>query len=412
MRYTAQDDPRIDAKVEADLDVIQREILNLLNGHAKAILLTGGFGRGEGSVDLSVGGVRILNDYDLAILLEASNHWHYLRLFRRYHQALQTLAEHLAKQLGMKQVDLMLRPYSYFTGHPPLRIENYEVKHGHRLLHGRADPCDLMPDWRPEDIPWFEGTWLFRNRGLGLLIAAAYFNETGQVAQRDRENLVIECIKAQLAMGDAVLLLNRRYHHSYAERARRICSLPWADVPDGEALRQHYSEALEQKLRPDFGRLDTRDVRVWWSEITRLFDRIFRYFESQRLGAHFADWLEYEQLEKPENRLDLRTWVWGAVEAGPRLLLPSVWRRNLLKARKSRTIAAMALLLFARLEGPHRSRYLARAAQLLAEPCTGSFERDWSELTGKFLLLIHPDGEAGCVARELLPVGAKASGRS
>jgi hypothetical protein len=298
-------------------------------------------------------------------------------------------------------VDLVLRPLSYFVGHPPLKIETFEVKNGHYLLHGTSNPCHLMPEWRAEDIPLFEGTWLFRNRGLGLLLAAAYFDPAGQISAQNRENFIIECTKAQLAMGDSALLLKRRYHTSYAERARRISSVSWSDFPDGEAVRSHYAKGLEQKLRPNFGKFATQDMSSWWCEITVLFERFYRYFEGQRLNTHINDWLHYERLQKPEDRIDLRSLLRTAIHTGPRLLIPSVWRLSLVKARKSKNTAAMALLLFAKLDGPNRKAYLSRASSLLAAPMTDSFARDWAVLTGNFLLLTHPAGEAGRVAKQI-----------
>jgi hypothetical protein len=387
------------------LDLIRHEVFVLLGRHVQAILLTGGFGRGEGSVVLSPDGVKIVNDYDIAIVLKASSHWQYLRLYRKFHRPLSALAEQLAGRLQMKQIDLVLRPPSYFNGRPPLKIENYEVRNGHQLLYGEEDPCRRMPKWRAEDLPLFEGTWLFRNRGLGLLMAACYLGRDGQIAEDCRDNFVIECNKAQMAMGDSVLLLNRRYHWSYAERLKVIQAAPLTGVPQGQELARHYLEALEHKLRPDFPRYYARPPGKWWHEIASLFNDFFRYFESKRLGVEFTDWLEYEKRPKPEDKLDLRIWLGGAVRSGVRLCQPSVWRLNLLKARKSKTIALMALLVFAEQDFARRTDYLKRAAALLNEQLTGDFDRDWSCLTGRFLLLMHPGGEAGRLANKILHPG-------
>lgn len=400
VRYTVQEDPRIDAKIQGDLNLIRREILGLLGRDAKAILLAGGFGRGEGGVIVSDESVEIVNDYDIIILLEAASLWRYLRLFWKFDEPIDALASGLAQRLGLKQVDLVLRPLSYFEGPLPLAIENYEVKNGHQLLFGHKDPCDLMPDWCAEDIPLFEGTWLFRNRGLGLLIAACYLDCEGQVSQANQKNFIIECNKAQMAIGDSCLLLKQRYHWSYAERLKRIHAVSLADVPLGQAISRNYIDALENKLQPDFQRFYARDPRLWWTEIATLFDDFYRYFESRRLGVEIGDWLQYARLPKPEDKLDVRTWVGGAARSGLRMFRPSVWRLNSLRARKSNIIALVALLLFAKSDIVRRTAYLQRAAEFLGERLTGNTERDWAALTGNCLLLVHPGGEAGRVAKE------------
>ncbi len=70
-RYTVHNDPHINAFIQGQLDTIVREIHDLLGPHLDAVLLCGGFGRGEGGVDLSSGNIRVVNDYDLTILLKA-----------------------------------------------------------------------------------------------------------------------------------------------------------------------------------------------------------------------------------------------------------------------------------------------------------------------------------------------------
>lgn len=297
----------------------------------------------------------------------------------------------------MKQIDLCLKHLSYFDGNIPLKIENYEVLKGHMLLYGEEDPCAAMPDWRPEDIPLFEGTWLFRNRGGGLLLAARYFVGRDGIPEGRRENFVIECGKAQLAMGDSLLLLNKQYHHLHSKRLDALDSLSVDKIPEGERILAHYREALKQKLKPDFNRFYSRHMIAWWFEIVELFDTFYRYFERQRLGVPFKDWIEYAKLGKPEDQLDLRIWAGGMIRGGAKSFSPTYRRRNLLKVRKSGLIAAMALLLFSMRKDNFRVSYLERAAEQLDARLAGDTLNDWRHLTDVFFQTWHPAGEAARV---------------
>ena len=192
MHYTIDKNPRINAKIAQDQEYINSKVLGLLGDHVHSILLCGGFGRGEGSVEVRRDEVHIVNDYDITIVLKQRNAFSYARLYRKYHAPLEVLADQLAADLKMKQVDLGLKPLAYFEKQAALKIENYEVKQGHVVTYGKDDPTKAMPDCREEDIPIFEGTWLFRNRGAGMLIAALYFLHGGGIPEDKKENFVIE----------------------------------------------------------------------------------------------------------------------------------------------------------------------------------------------------------------------------
>lgn len=395
MHYTIDKDPVINAKVEKDQEYINSQVLDLLGNHIHSILLCGGFGRGEGTVDVRGNEIHIVNDYDITILLKEKNPFKYVRLYKKFHAPLQNLAHKLADDLKMKQIDLGLKHFSYFEKQTALKIENYEVKHGHVMTYGEEDPTDDMPDWRAEYIPLFEGTWLFRNRGAGMLIPALYFMCDGGVPEDKKENFVIECNKAQLAMGDSILLLNRLYHHLYSERLRRIEDLDVSSIPEGTTIIEHYREALEQKLRPDSNKFYKRDLKKWWFEIKNLMDIFYRYFESQRLCINFSDWLEYAELSKPEDALEMRMFLSSLLRSPLSIFSSSKRRRTLLKSRKSCFIAIVALLLFSHQNDHFFSPYIEKAASKLCIPLNENKRQNWISLVRTFLHELHPGGEVG-----------------
>ncbi len=395
MHYTIDKNPKVDAKIAQDQEYINSHTLSLLGDHVHSILLCGGFGRGEGTVEVRGDEIHVVNDYDITIVLKERNRLKYAMLYRKYHAPLQALAEKLAMDLKMKQVDLCLKPLAYFENQATLKIENYEVKQGHVVTHGEDDPTQCMPDWKPEDIPLFEGTWLFRNRGAGMLIPALYFMCEEGTPEHKKENFVIECGKAQLAMGDSILLLNRRYHHLYSERLHSLDTLYVSDVPDGEKIVMHYREALEQKLQPDFQKFYERDLVAWWFEIVGLMDHFYRFYESKRLEVVFNDWIEYSDLSKPEDRFETKGFL-GSMIRKPRALFSNnkLWM-NYRKAKKSYTIALVPLILFSHQRDMFYSSYMARAASLLGVSMDGNGREDWLNLVRTFLRIWHPGGKAG-----------------
>lgn len=402
MHYTVDKNSNIDAKVEKDQEYINSHVLDLLGNHVHSILLCGGFGRGEGTVEVRGNEIHVVNDYDITIVLKERNKLKYARLYRKYHAPLEALAVALAKDLRMKQIDLGLTHFPYFEKPAALKIQNYEVKRGHVLTYGDENPTRLMPDWKAEDIPLFEGTWLFRNRGAGMLIPALYFMRDEGIPAEKKENFVIECNKAQLAMGDSILLIKGLYHHLYSERLHCLNELDVSDVPEGEKILSHYRDALEQKLKPDFDRFYRWDLVAWWFEIVRLLDIFYQYFESKRLGSEFKDWIEYADLHKPEDRFETRNFLKSMIRNSSALFSKDKLWMNYRKAKKSFTITLVPLILFSLQEDTLSLPYMTKAASLLGVSMDGNGREDWLNLSRTFLHEWHPGGEAGNVTKKIL----------
>jgi hypothetical protein len=394
MTYTISNDKQVNQKIQSDLDYISDRVGTLLGNDLDSILLCGGFGRGEGSVVVEGSNIHIVNDYDFTIVLDSKNRFHYLKLYKKIHGPLEALSRELAEKLDIKQVDLSPKPLSYFSGKQTLKIENYEVKMGHVLLHGKNNPTRMMPDWKASDIPLFEGTWLFRNRGAGLLIAALYFINSGRIPKEKQENFVVECTKAKLAMGDSVLLLNSRYHHLYNKRLDCFLLSDISKVPGGEKIKRMYKRAVNQKLSPDFEGYFKKDLVELWFEVIKEYNRFFHYFEQKRLGREFDTWLEYEKLPKPENRIEPKTFIKKMLTSGFTLQnFTTAWS----KSRNAFTISLVPLVLFSFQKNKFNIEMMKRAADLLGISLTGHDKADWILLAKAVLNEIHPGGEAGRV---------------
>lgn len=390
--FTQTDNAAAEAKIAGDLRQIVAAVTTVVPPSSLlAMLLTGGFGRGEGSVRTTAAGVRVMNDYDLALVPRTAGEFGYVRFVRRWQGKLEALAGSLARDLGVKQVDLTVRPHRYFRRPPELRIENYEVRQGNRLLWGKTNPCAWMPDWQAADLPLFDGIWLFRNRGLGLLLARLYLELSGgSLAPGDRENFFIECNKARLAMGDACLLARHSYHHLYRERLRRALSLATTADAAEQPVLTAYAQALEQKLWTQESHLSVGEPLKAWSALAQEFSHHFLRFETLRLGVPFTDWCQYAQTVRPESRILLRSFVLALVRSRGRHLRLAAFRAN-----RGRNIEVIGLLLEAATQPGLADQALRQVAQTLGRPAGG----DWQELVLAAIHAVHPGGEMGRVLR-------------
>lgn len=389
-RLTAWSDAAVDAYVAGLLSRVVEAVVALLGPDLSAIVLAGGFGRGEGGVVRRAdGSLHVVNDFDIELVYrEPLGAWpSKLRVQLRHRRALQVLAEALAREFGMKQVDLTLRGGGSLRGHSG-KLADYDLQHGHLLLWGEADPCAAMPRLTAGDIAPFEGTWLLRNRGIGLLLARLYLDR-GALTEGERENFYIEINKAWLAMGDALWILAGRYTVRYADRAAAFDTLRDLAWPEHGLLADGYRQACEYKLRPVSAPYPGVDLETLWDAVVGLYSRFFLWFEGRRLGRVFeglpayAAWLDEQPrlpgASAPRRWLDRRLGITGDCPASLRPLKHDA---------RSSVLCVMALL--AAREGSAGARSVLQRWPVPGDPSVA-----WSLRVRGLLALMHPGGEVG-----------------
>jgi len=385
-KYTILDDPTADQVVQDVLDIVLGEIIRLMGEYVQAIVLTGGYGRGEGGVCLSEGGYRLVNDLDLAVFVEKD----FKRIKKQYTPRLKALATSLQpKARGIKQIDMDITSINRYRFRPNL-VNNYEIKQGHQVLFGSLDLAKVMPNLVAENLPVFDGTTYFYSRGSGLLLPALYL-VTGSLKHAAlQENFQIELQKACQAMGDALLLKLRRYHCSYRERLRRFESLERDLDSDLKRLYEEiapwYAWGVHRKLEPQLNWPGNDQMRERFFEIRDVFSRFFLWFESGRLGKSFTNW---EQYSKFTSKSGIRE-PWD-VKARDLVKRSVELKKPVFKTKTAMLLPIMPLLLFS-FEEEDKAVYLAQARKLLPHSKMECPDEEWVSLTKAYLKRFHPGG--------------------
>lgn len=251
----------LEACLARALEAARSALLETLGANLHAIVLGGGFARGEGSLEQIDGEWVPANDLDLFLILEAPTN-------------AEELARARARALGstrVRDVDLLPRLRGDLA-RLPLSLENLELRDAHRVVHGPADVLDAMPRWHSEDLPLFEAENLLRNRLVTLLEGCpGVFG-----ASHGARICAYQSAKAALAAVDARLLRARRHATSYAEKVARFSALA-----DGEE-RRLAEESLAIK-RGELGDRSAADDEALWHRAARLFVReLLALFRSGR----------------------------------------------------------------------------------------------------------------------------------
>ncbi len=367
-KYSVLTDPAADAVVEAELDIVVAEIVRYFGEHLCAVLLVGGFGRGEGTIVQDTEGYRPINDYDMIIVVPNRK-----KLPAQLLEALPEFGEQLNRKVMVKQVDLAILD-ARFLALPTPSVGRYEIKHGHMIVYGRL-PYKIR-SFPAHWLPLFEGTRYYRNRAGGLLIARLLLDGKGVFDDDQRGELAwLEISKAILTLGDGYLISAHLYHYSYAERKRRLLSL---SIP--ETIRELYTKGIDYKLSPPDWSWDLEALEKRWTQIVAMYLQVFLEFESKRYGRPFADLRDYGNT------------VMAQGNSGWRFLarLRGLWNREDRPEVMQERVVMMHLLK-ARLEEGANDLDFAQH-WLGAAPSPGSFLEQWVALAEPILRDWHPEG--------------------
>ncbi|MHB8633741.1 MAG: hypothetical protein ACYDBQ_07235 [Thermoplasmatota archaeon] len=202
MPYTPSDTPLVEARIGADLDDIVSTV-RAADPALRAVVLTGGFARGEGGI---LDG-RPVNDYDIVAVRAVGTPAPY-----------RAVRAKLEARLGL-HVDLA-PVAAWRLRWVPRSIFWYETALRGRVLWG-APVLEPMRARMAQGVHRGEALRLLANRAAGLLLVS----EEASPFLRS-----IQAAKALLASGDALLLAQGKFAPSQLERRPLLETLPGAPL--------------------------------------------------------------------------------------------------------------------------------------------------------------------------------------
>jgi predicted nucleotidyltransferase len=349
----------------------------------EAVVLTGGFGRGEGALSKEPdGAIRPFNDFDILLVGARPAMPRSLLL---------ELKSGLPASLGVDFVDLgYVRASDLQKAEPTVFL--YDLKRGSQVLWGSQCALDAVPPFAPSELPLTEGTRFFLNRGVGLL-SLLLMIERGEAAGALRRSAANAWSKTVLAIGDSFLLERKLYHWSYATRLKRMDET--GAFPKGDGFASKYRDAAVFKVTADFGKLPSEDPLELFAEARSLHERYFRLFEERRTFSSIADWREYPAAVVRAGLIPFKRRVKESLSTLARSALQP---RELMRFARlplvgeERRLALLPLLLYAvrgRVSQTVDRRYVETACRLELGR-TGNSAEDWIQLASKFAGGAHP----------------------
>ena len=339
-RFTVDGTDALERQVRRLSERVLAEVRGIIPpGRFEALLLGGGYGRGEGGVLRTRGGDRPYNDLEFYLCVRG----HRLVNRRRYGPALQQLLARLSREAGL-EVEITIISLALLRA-APVSMFYYDLVSGHRWLWGQeTDLAGCERHRQSALLPAGEAIRLLLNRCTGLLLAREKLRRL-PLNEEDLDFVARNLAKLQLALGDAVLTMLGQYHWSCRERHDRLMAageggrLAWLDE-----VRRHHEMGVEFKLHPRRHVLSVLHLDSLTRELTELAREVWLWVESRRLGRVFSSTTEYalsEVSKNPETNPWRNRLLNGRLLGWHCALLPGS-RRN----PRERVLHALALLLW------------------------------------------------------------------
>ena len=305
-----------------------------------ALVLAGGYGRGQGGVLRSKTGDEPYNDIEFYLFMPGMA---WLNA-RRYDARLRALGEHL-QSLARVHVEFKIDSLTALRRRT-ISMFSYDLVARQRIISGEPQVfCGCEHHLLPATIPSLEATRLLLNRCTGLLLAQRILSENATLTNDQADFVGRNLAKLQLALGDAVLTALGQYHWNCLERHRRLCGLKASELlPEFEKIRSAHEHGVEFKLHPTRRNESTQNFRGESQELSATGFNLWMWLESRRLGRAFSTSRDYalSRIEKCRGPNKLCNYLLNLRTFGPRALLAT----DLGRYPRERLFNALPLLLW------------------------------------------------------------------
>jgi hypothetical protein len=284
-RYTPDGDAMVESRIAYDQQLVAAVVMDAVPAaHFRALVLIGGYARGEGGYRYVEGKPEPYNDYDYFVVVGDMDQGG----LRTLKQQLEDVGHALTARVGV-EVDLAVLKEETLP-RAEYSLMHAEMLWGHRVVAGDADILARMPRMPVSGLPLAEFSRLMLNRGSLLLINRDALLNGAVDTPQQREQFMKYLFKAVLACGDARLAMAGQYHPAYVDKRRRLQALRWAGQ---ESFLPQYDMALQAKFHPAYEQYAGADLEQCLRQVTALWLQTLADLEAARLGSSAGSWSEY-----------------------------------------------------------------------------------------------------------------------
>jgi hypothetical protein len=241
-KLTIKGSSDFELKLSQVLENIALDVELLINKDLyEAIILIGGYGRGEGGVVLINGEEFPHNNFDFLVISNEISQKDKAYLSEKC----QIIFDMHTKPLGIL-VEFSVISSLKLKNCEPLVI-TYDMKYGHKLICGNAISLVKNKNFELQNIPSWDIRNLIVNRGT-LLIINDLMLKKDNLDKKNKKIIIKHWIKAIIGYGDALLFYLGDYNYSYVEKQKRMKEQKAVSIK----FKNIYEEAMNFRFEPDY----------------------------------------------------------------------------------------------------------------------------------------------------------------
>jgi len=297
--YTHHKHSWVDTQIEARLQSIKNIILKNIPG-VRSIILAGGFGKGEGSVEITQDRTVVcLRDFDIVVIVD--------QIPKEKTQ--QKLRDEIYKSLGLSNPKNKLFRFTNFVVDIYFRRKEdliypdiwfYDLKAASQLLYGE-DVRNAVP-WSKKDISLSSGLRILFEKVCGLLGVFSYsYLRAKNLPEQQKKLLIFECYKTFIEICTALSILAGKYEPRYYTRARNFKNFYFDEFPESAEIIPDLPKKVKVytnfKLRPDFTKIHENPIQLWFSARDSLGVAL-RLYLRRYLHIILSEWKDLPQQMK------------------------------------------------------------------------------------------------------------------
>lgn len=280
-RYFEGDHPALERRLEEHFSRVSHAFITA--GWRGALVLGGGYGRGEGGVMKGPEGDGFSNDLDYFLFDDAPDE-------PRLATWCRDIEREESELLG---IDVEIKRLSASSmGDPNLSMMFADLVAGHVTVAGDAGfLLKMRADLDFKRIPAEEATRLLWNRGSGM-----FFSRCRMGVDAQKPFVIRNHAKLKLALGDAWLCLHGGHSPRCRERAARLLGM---DVPETvPQLREWHAQGVEFKFHPFADGPSWAELEQEARQLTAAWAEVYLAAEAFRLRRGFGGFSDYLRLPR------------------------------------------------------------------------------------------------------------------
>lgn len=296
--YTIHDDPNVDEQIENKIQAIVAKLTEAFP-EIHSIILTGGFGKGEGSIRITDGTVKPLRDFDFIVVFKKHAP---RRQFGKFVTNLNVSneSESIYEYKYSKDfaLDIHATTIENLNSYPD--VVTFDLKESH-VVYGHDIRNDIMIE--SDTIPLRSGARMLFQKSTALVgVMSSNLIERGFDSKEAQDNFVRETSKVYVEISSALCILAKRYD-PHARKRLQILGNIYTErfqefSKDHQNLIKRIEASTNHKLDPCRNPITTSPIKLWF-ETREDLGEVARLYFKEYLGLDFTEWPSYVQsLEK------------------------------------------------------------------------------------------------------------------